>query len=98
MSIENKNQITSLPLDVADLKEFLKVANEKFDDVLETIKARHPALVRKTWKPEDCIIKALKPDMLPLDRNYALSLLEDFLVRHVIELTIKADDQAVRLN
>ncbi|WP_412468789.1 hypothetical protein [Pedobacter sp. KLB.chiD] len=98
MSKENTGQITTLPLTGAILDEFINVANKKFDDVLDTIEARHPALVRKMWRPKDYINDALKPDMLPINRDYALSLIEAFLIHHVIDLATEVDDQGVQMN
>jgi hypothetical protein len=98
MSNENARQISALPLLDSDLDEFVKIANEKFEDILQTIEAKYPGLVRQLWKPEQYIYETLKEDMLPIDRNYALSLVEAFLIHHVIKLATKTDDQGLQLN
>jgi hypothetical protein len=51
---------------------------------------KHPELVRKLWNPEMYIDQVIKPDMLPINRDYALSLIEAFLVHHFIELDTEA--------
>ena len=48
--------------------------------------------------PEQYIEEVIKPDMLPIDRDYALSLVEAFLIHKVIELATEADKQALSLN
>lgn len=79
-------QISALPLIGADRKEFIKVANEKFEDIMRTIEPKHPELLRKLWNPEQYVDEVIRPDMLPIDRDYALSMTEAFLVHHVIGL------------
>jgi len=59
---------------------------------------RHPELVRKLWNPEKYINEVFKPDLLPIDRDYALSLIEAFLVHHFIDLDSEAGKQAIHLN
>jgi hypothetical protein len=80
-------QISTLPLIGADRTEFITIANSVFENVLERVEPEHPHLVRKLWDPENYIDEILlKPDMLPIDRDYALSLIDAFLVHHVIGL------------
>lgn len=43
--------------------------------------------------PKEYIDEVFKPDMLPIDRDYALSLVETFLIHHVISLATEADEQ-----
>jgi hypothetical protein len=59
---------------------------------------RHPELLRKLWKPEKYIYEVLKPDMLPINLDYALSLIEASLVHHFLDLDTEADKQARHLN
>ena len=88
-------KIRSLPLIGANRKKFIDTANAVFKRVLERVEPQHPQLVRELWDPEKYIDKLLlKPDMLPIDRDYALSLIDAFLVHHVIELTIETDTEA----
>ena len=91
-------QISSLPLTESDRKEFIEVANMKFENILETIESTHPELVRKLWNPDQYIDEVLKTDMLPIDRDYALSLVETFLIHYVIGLATEADEHALTLN
>lgn len=93
-----KNKISALPLSESDRKEFIEIANKKFENILETIEPTHPELVRKLWNPDQYIDEVLKPDMLPLDRDYALSLIEAFLIHNVIDLATEADKQGFKLN
>ena len=84
-------KITTLPLAGKDRKEFIDVANRKFEDTLQSIEHGHPELVRKLWNPEQYIEEVIKPDMLPIDRDYALSLVEAFLIHNVLELATTVD-------
>jgi hypothetical protein len=91
-------KITTLPLTGIDRKEFIEATNRKFEDILQSIEPTHPELVRKLWNSEQYIDEALKPDMLPIDRDYALSLIEAFLVHNVIDQATEADKQDLNLN
>jgi hypothetical protein len=92
-------QISALPLVGTDRIEFIETANSVFENVLDRIEPRHPKLVRKLWDAEKYIDETLLTlDMLPIDRDYALSLIDAFLVHHVVGLAVEADDQAVNLN
>ncbi|ETZ20180.1 hypothetical protein N824_08180 [Pedobacter sp. V48] len=89
-------KITALPLDGAERIEFISTANSVFEQVLQRIEPQHPHLVRQLWNAEEYIDDILlKPDMLPIDRDYALSLIDAFLVQHVIGLAVDTDDQDV---
>jgi hypothetical protein len=90
-----KAQITALPLADPDRAEFIETANEVFEAVLEQIEAENPEAIRKLWNAEHYVVKILlTADMLPIDRAYALSLIDAFLVHHVIDLAVQADEQA----
>jgi hypothetical protein len=91
-------QISALPLSESDRKEFIEIANKKFENILETIEPTHPELVRKLWNPGQYIDEVLKPDMLPIDRDYALSLIEAFLIHNVIDLATETDKQGFKLH
>lgn len=93
--MENKSivQISSLPLSGKDQAEFIEVANKVFENALNRIEHDHPESVRKLWNPNQYIEDVLKPDMLPIDRDYALSLIEAFVVHRVINLATEADDE-----
>ncbi|WP_199120293.1 hypothetical protein [Pedobacter sp. ASV28] len=93
--MENKitAKITALPLMGEDRIEFIKTANEVFEHVIERLEPENPDMVRKLWNAEKYIDEELlRPDMLPIDRDYALSLIGAFLVHHVIELAVETDE------
>lgn len=94
-SHERKSQITALPLTDPDRAEFVETANQVFEAVLDRIEAENPEGTRKLWNPEYYVDKILlTDDMLPIDRAYALSLIDAFLVHHVIDLAVQADKQS----
>lgn len=86
-------QIFVLPLVGDERLEFMRTADLIFEKVLSTIEPKNPELVRKLWNPGNYIDEILlKQEMLPIDRDYALSLIDAFLVHHVIELAVETDD------
>lgn len=87
----SKGQITSLPLTAADRAEFVEVANREFERVLDRIEAKNPEATRRLWNAEYYVDLLLSEDMLPISRDYALSLIESFLVHDVIKLASIAD-------
>lgn len=90
-----KAQITALPLADPDRAEFVEAANDVFETVLERIEAENPEATRKLWNAEHYVDNLLlTDDMLPIDRAYALSLIDAFLVHHVIDLAVQADKLA----
>ncbi|MDR7208769.1 hypothetical protein [Flavobacterium piscis] len=91
-------KITTLPLGEKDHKEFIEVADRKFEDTLQSIEHAHPELVRKLWNPEQYIEEVIKADMLPIDRDYALSLVEAFIIHNVIDLATEADKESITIN
>ncbi|WP_461787842.1 hypothetical protein [Pedobacter sp.] len=89
-----REKIISLPLEGAVRQEFIETADAVFKDVLDRIESKHPKLIRRMWNAESYIDnELLKPEMLPIDHYYALSLIDAFLVHHVIALAIKADEK-----
>jgi hypothetical protein len=90
------SQITVLPLGKADRAEFVETANRAFEAVLDRIEPENPEATRRLWSAEHYVDNLLlKDDMLPIDRAYALSLIDAFLVHHVIDLAVQADAQDV---
>ncbi len=86
-------KITALPLVGKDRIEFVNMANEVFEEVLERLEPENPDMVRKLWNAEKYIDEELlRPDMLPIDRDYALSLIGAFLVHHVMYLDDESDN------
>ena len=55
---------------------------------------RNPEQTRKLWNAEDYVDNMLTKDMLPISRDYALSLIDAFLVHHVLGLATQADEMA----
>lgn len=98
MEKKSTSKITNLPLVGKDRMEFIEVANKVFENILQRVESKHPELVRKLWNPDQYIDEVLKPDMLPIDRDYALSLIEAFLIHNVIGLAREADEQGSMLN
>jgi len=92
-------KIFSVPITDQDRKEFIEAADRSFDRIMKRIKPNNPELTRSLWDAEHYIDnELLKPDMLPIDRDYALSLVDAFLVGYVIQLAAEADDQPGYLN
>lgn len=90
-----RSRITALPLTNPDRAEFVEAANQVFEAVLDRIEAENPERTRKLWDPDHYVDKILlTDDMLPIDRAYALSLIDAFLVHHVIDLAVQADKQS----
>lgn len=88
---KSKAKIMALPLAGKVREKAVKVANWKFEDILQTIEPERPERMRELWDPEVYIDDVIKPDMLPIDRDYALSLVEAFLIHHVIDLANEAE-------
>jgi len=90
---KTSKQITVLPLTGALRIKFIKTANSVFESDLERLEVENPEAVRKLWDPEKYIDEILlKPDMLPIDQDYALSLVGAFLIHHVIALLNDEDN------
>jgi len=87
-----KSQITALPLGEADRKEFVETANAVFEKVLWRLDLEDPRAVRKLWNAEEYVDNGLlSEDMLPISRDYALSLIDAFLVHYVLGLVKQAE-------
>jgi len=88
-------KITSLPLDENERAEFIKVANESFERVFDRIEPANPQLTRLLWDAEKFIDQEILTfDKLPIDRDYAISLVDAFIVGHVIQIAADADHKA----
>lgn len=84
--------ISTLPLTEPDRSEFIETANIVFEKVIDRIEAENPELTKALWDPVYYVDHhLLTPDMLPISRDYALSLIEAFLVHHVVDLAVEAD-------
>jgi hypothetical protein len=87
----DKNQITKLPLTAKDRNEFIETANRAFEDIFETMEPRSPEETRRLWNVEQYVDDLLHEDMLPISRDYALSLIEPFLAGYIASLAAEAD-------
>ncbi|MBS0220373.1 MAG: hypothetical protein JSR91_06485 [Proteobacteria bacterium] len=87
-----KHEITALPLGEADRAKSIETANAVFEAVLERLDLENPDPVRKLWNAEEYVDHAfLNEGMLPISFDYALSLIEAFLVHYVLGLIEKAE-------
>jgi hypothetical protein len=87
--------ITKLPVSPATRAEAIALANATFEDVIDRIEPDNPVGTRTLWNAADYVDqKWLDESMVPIDRDYALSLIEAFLVHHVIDLAAEADRAA----
>ena len=92
-------QITSLQLNQQDRAEFIEAANSGFENVMERMEPQNPELTRKLWDVEDYVDNGLlRKDMLPISKDYALSLIDAFLVHHVLALAVEADKMSASRN
>ena len=70
-------QITSLPLDDAYRKEAIKLANSTFEMVMRRIEPDYSVETRRLWDAAEYVDNHhLSSDMLPIDSEYALSLID----------------------
>ncbi|MDO9461933.1 MAG: hypothetical protein Q7N95_17690 [Alphaproteobacteria bacterium] len=84
--------ISALPLTEADRSEFIETANIVFEAVVDRIEPEDRELTKALWDAEHYVDHhLLTPDMLPISRDYALSLIDALLVHHVIDLATEAD-------
>lgn len=87
--------ITSLPVDDAFRKEAIELANSTFEMVMRRIEPDNPSETRQLWDAAEYVDHShLTPDMLPIDSEYALSLIEAFLPQYAIGLAVQADRNA----
>ncbi len=87
-------RISSLPLANDDREEFIKTANQSFERVFSRIEPDNLELTRSLWDAEKYIDEdILTPDRLPIDRDYALSMIDAFMVGYAIQLAAEADNK-----
>jgi len=84
--------IESLPFSEDYRAEAIKLANSTFENVVRRIEPDNPRMTRELWNADDYVDNHhLSDNMLPIDSEYALSLIEALLVHHVIDLATTAD-------
>ena len=85
-------QIETLPVDDRYRDEAIELASSTFEMVMRRIEPDKPKATRALWEASYYIDNHhLSEDMLPIDSEYALSLIEAFLVHYVIDLAAQAD-------
>lgn len=90
-------EISKLPLDVDFRAEAIDVANAAFERVFEGIEPDNPKMTRKLWNAEKHIDEDhFSQENLPIDSEYALSLIEAFMLSHVVGLATTADKMTLR--
>lgn len=92
-------QIDSLPVDAKYREEAIELANSTFEMVVRRIEPENPKKTRELWDAAEYVDHHhLNSDMLPIDSEYALSLIEAFLVHYVVDLAVQADRKAAERN
>ena len=87
----SKPQITALPLSKKDRADFIKAANKIFEEIFELMEPRSPEETRKLWDAGEYVDNFLQEDILPISRDYVLSMIEPRLVGHIATLATEAD-------
>ncbi|WP_105384355.1 hypothetical protein [Neorhizobium alkalisoli] len=88
--------IASLPLSGDDRAEFIRTANHAFECVIERIEPNNEQMTRSLWDAGHYVDHHLLDEaMLPISRDYALSLIDAFLVSYVVDLAVEADKLTV---
>ncbi|MCB9094707.1 MAG: hypothetical protein H6621_06525 [Halobacteriovoraceae bacterium] len=94
-----KEMITQLPLSESNRKEFINSANSVFETVLIRIDHENPSKIRELWNAEEYIENGLlDKSMLPISKDYALSLIDSFLVHHILGLCSQLESKPSRSN
>ncbi|WP_158796438.1 hypothetical protein [Pedobacter sp. L105] len=95
---ETSIKITYLPLSDDDRAEFIAEANSEFDRIAERMEPQNPKQTRKLWDADSYVNELFNEITLPIDRDYALSLIGAFLVGHVANLAAQADEMVAGMN
>ncbi|MBB2685221.1 UNVERIFIED_ORG: hypothetical protein GGD47_002809 [Rhizobium etli] len=96
--------IEALPPNMEQRAALIEIANRVFEKVIDRIEPDNEGLTRKLWDPGDYIdnhffqmLQESGPEgVLPMTLDYADYLIDAFLVHHVIDLAVDADEQGVR--
>jgi hypothetical protein len=90
-------EVSELPLDTDFRAEAIDVANAAFERVFARIEPDNPKMTRKLWDAEKHVDEDhFSHENLPIDSEYALSLIETFMLSHVVGLATTADKMAHR--
>ena len=90
-------EVSKLPLDVDFRAEAIAVANAAFERVFEGIEPNNPKMTRKLWNAEKHVDEDhFSQENLPINSDYALSLIEAFMLHHVVGLATTADKIALQ--
>lgn len=88
-------QLTNLPLSDEYRAEAIDVANSAFEHVFHRIEPDNPVSTRKLWDVEKFVDEHhFTEELLPIDSEYALSLIESGMLFYVVDLAQEADGMA----
>ena len=92
-------QIRNLPVDAKYRGEAIKLANSTFEMVMRRIEPDNPKETQALWDAAEYVDNHhLNEVVLPINSEYALSLIEAFLVHYVIDLAVQADRMTIERN
>ncbi|MER8811010.1 hypothetical protein [Mesorhizobium australicum] len=86
--------IASLPIAGADRTVLIDAANAAFERIIGRMEPANEKLTRSLWDPEGYIDSEITANMLPISRDEAAYLVDVFLLHHVVELAVAADNEA----
>ncbi|MDW9502245.1 hypothetical protein [Sinorhizobium meliloti] len=87
--------ITSVPVGGADRAVLIEAANTVFEKIIDRIEPENEDLTRALWDAGHYIDNHLfRESMLPMTPDYAVYLIDAFLVHYVIDLATEADERA----
>jgi hypothetical protein len=87
----SKTFIKALPLSPAEREDFIKEANAFFEDIFEAMEPRSPEETRKLWDAGHFVDNFIPEEELPVEREFALMMMEQMLVQLVGNLASEAD-------
>lgn len=92
--MDSHAEIEALPVTGDQRAALIETANFVFEKVLGRIGSANKRQTRKLWDPDEYIDSFFNDKELPMKLDYAGSLIDAFLVHHVIDLAEQADKQA----
>jgi len=84
-------KIEELPLKGALRSEAVAIAKLSFANALRRMEARNPRKAKSDWNAGEYVDRILTEDMLPIETDYALHLVEAFIVMDAVEAAAAAD-------